>query len=68
MKFRLSENGDLNYCFIYLFSIELKPLNLGYPGWHATTTELWETQVKLYKNVILYNVRLIQVYTFLNFL
>ena len=47
MKFRLSENGDLNYCFIYLFSIEFKPLNLRYPGWHATTTELWEIQVKL---------------------
>ena len=45
--FRLSENGDLIYCFIYLFSIELKPLNLRYPGWHATTSELWETQVKL---------------------
>ena len=47
MKFRLSENGDLIYCFIYLFSIELKPLNFRYPDWHATTTELWETQVKL---------------------
>ena len=47
MKFRLSENGDLNYCFIYLFSIELKALNLRYPGWHDTTTDLWETQVKL---------------------
>ena len=32
MKFRLSENGDLTYCFIYLFSIELKPLNFRYPG------------------------------------
>ena len=40
-------NRDLIYCFIYLFSIELKPLNFRYPDWHATTTELWETQVKL---------------------
>ena len=47
MKFRLSKNGDLIYCLIYIFSTELKPLNLRYPGLHARTTELWETQVKL---------------------
>ena len=47
MNFRLSGNGDLIYLFIYLFSIQLKPLNLRNPGWHATTTELWKTKVKL---------------------
>ena len=47
--------------------MELKPIYFRYPGWNATTTELWETQVKLYKNINLYNVRLIQVCTFVNF-